>query len=64
VKWCQINPKCLESEDGRWTILKFKRGEEMRYALIRLGKPSRWEFEGATAQECKEKVNEFLRIAA
>lgn len=64
MRWEKINPKCLESEDKRWTILKFKRGEEMRYALIRLGNPSQWEFEGATAQECKERADELLRIAA
>ena len=61
MQWRQINTNCLESEDRRWTILKFKRGEEMRYALIRLGKPSggtyegsEWVHEGASAQECKD----------
>ena len=57
MNWKQINTNCLESEDKRWTIVKFKRGELTLYWLVRLGKPSEIVLEADSARECKEKVS-------
>lgn len=54
--WRQINPKCLESEDKRWAIAKYKVRGEWLYQLTRLGKPSKSVWIGKSADECKEKV--------
>ena len=57
MKWFQINTNCLESSDKRWTIVKFNRGEQTLYWLVRIGKPSEIVHEATSAQECKERVS-------
>ena len=54
MNWRQINTNCLESEDKRWTIVKFNRGELTLYWLVRIGKPSEIVLEATSAAECKE----------
>lgn len=56
MNWKQINTNCLASEDKRWTIVKFKRGEQTLYWLVRLGKPSEIVLEADSAQACKERA--------
>lgn len=56
MNWRQINTNCLESSDKRWTIVKFNRGEQTLYWLVRIGKPSEIVLEATSAQECKERV--------
>jgi hypothetical protein len=58
VNWKKINTNCLESSDKRWTIVKFNRGEQTLYWLVRIGKPSEIVHEANSAQECKERVSE------
>lgn len=55
--WRQINTNCLESSDKRWTIVRFNRGEQTLYWLVRIGKPSEVVLEATSAQECKERVD-------
>ena len=64
MKWRQINSVCLQSEDGKWLIAKYKVRGEWVYQLTCVGSPSQSVHIGSTAQECKEKVDELLRIAA
>jgi hypothetical protein len=64
VKWRKVNEKCLESEDGKWSITRNDIAGKLVYQLTRLGKrkgsDQKVSYEGsesvliaASADECK-----------
>ena len=57
MKWRQINSVCLQSEDGKWLIAKYKVRGDWIYQLTRAGSPPQSVHIGSSAQECKEKAD-------
>jgi hypothetical protein len=58
VNWRKINSNCLESDDKKWLIAKYKVRGAWVYQLTRVGSPSESVLIAETAQECKERADE------